>query len=169
VLAALGRITFFADGRFGVDLKPVTTTSSHQENLFLQRLTPIVAADVGGAKSLLTIDTGSTGSFFTERYFREHKMDFKSQLIGDLDLIGAGGSREVPMYLSGSTKIGIGGGCITVRAAPVLTQATGGLDNQFYGNVGQNILGLFQSYTFDFQAMNFRADGRDCAPTEQQR
>ena len=56
-----------------------------------------------------------------------------------------------------------------MKDAPVLTQATGGLDDKFYGNVGQNILGLFKSYTFDFQSMNFRADGRDCGPTKQRR
>jgi hypothetical protein len=63
VLSALGRITFFADGRFGVGSNPAAGVPAVEENLFLQRLTPVVAAEIGGAERLFTVDTGSAGTF----------------------------------------------------------------------------------------------------------
>jgi hypothetical protein len=102
VLSALGRITFFADGRLGVGLKETAESPSGEENLFLQRLTPIVVAEVTGMERLFTIDTGAVGSFFTVQYYLEHKSDFTSQTIGEFDLVGAGGVRTYPAYFAGS-------------------------------------------------------------------
>jgi hypothetical protein len=163
VLSALGRITFFADGRFGV-ASNLAGVSGSQENLFLQRLTPVVAAEVEGTERLFTIDTGSAGSFFTARYYLEHKKDFTSQTVGDLDLAGAGGTRTFPAYLTGELSIKMGGACVEVNEVPVITSARGVPDNKFYGNVGQRILGQFTSYTFDFQNMRFSAEGNSCKP-----
>jgi len=163
VLSALGRITFFRDARFGVGQKagPVG-----EENLFLQRLTPIVAAEVGGMKRLFTIDTGSAGSFFTMRYYLEHKNDFAGQTSSDFDLEGAGGVRTYPAYATGELNIRMGGACIEVNELPVISQSIGLPDEKFYGNVGQSILDLFKSYTFDFQNMTFRAEGNTCKQGE---
>ena len=166
VLSALGRITFFADGRFGVESKPAADAPGGEENLFLQRLTPIVAADVAGAEMLFTIDTGSTGSFFTVQYYLEHRSDFTSQAIGDFDLAGAGGVRTYPAYLAGRLNIKMGGACVEVNELPVVTQTRGLPDDKFYGNVGQRILSQFKSYTFDFQNMSFSAEGDTCKQGE---
>jgi hypothetical protein len=160
VLSALGRITFFADGRLGVG--EAAGSSGGEENLFLQRLTPIVAAEVGGMERLFTIDTGAVGSFFTVRYYLEHKSDFTLQRIGNFDLAGAGGVRRYPAYFAGKLNMKIGGACVAVNELPVITQARGSSDDKFYGNVGQSILRQFKSYTFDFQNMSFSADGDTC-------
>jgi len=164
VLSALGRITFFADDRFGVASKPAAGAPGGEENLFLQRLTPIVAAEVGGAERLFTIDTGSTGSFFTVQYYLEHRTDFTSQAIGEFDLAGAGGVRTYPAYLTGMLNIKMGGACVEMNEIPVITQMRGLPDDKFYGNVGQRILSQFKSYTFDFQNMTFTAEGNTCKP-----
>ena len=160
VLSALGRITFFADGRLGVG--EAAGSSGGEENLFLQRLTPIVAAEVGGMERLFTIDTGAVGSFFTVQYYLEHKSDFTSQRIGNFDLAGAGGVRRYPAYFAGKLNMKIGGACVAVNELPIITQARGSSDEKFYGNVGQSILRQFKSYTFDFQNMSFSADGDTC-------
>ena len=160
VLSALGRITFFADGRLGVG--EAAGSSGGGENLFLQRLTPIVAAEVGGMERLFTIDTGAAGSFFTVQYYLEHKRDFTSQRIGNFDLAGAGGVRRYPAYFAGKLNIKIGGACVVVTELPVITQTRGSSVDKFYGNVGQSILRQFKSYTFDFQNMSFSADGDPC-------
>jgi Aspartyl protease len=162
VLSALGRITFFADGRFGVGLTPTAESSGAEENLFLQRLTPIVVAEVGGMERLFTIDTGSEGSFFTVRYYLDHSRDFTSQTIRDFDLAGAGGRRTYPAYLTGIVNIKMGGACVVESELPVIAQTRGTSDDKFYGNVGQSVLRQFKSYTFDFQNMSFRAEGSTC-------
>ena len=162
VLLALGQITFFADGRFGVGLKPAAGTSSGEENLFLQRLTPIVAAEVGGKERLFTIDTGATGGFFTVQYYLEHQTDFRSQAVEDFDLTGAGGTRTYPAYFMGKVDIKLGGACVSMNDVPVISESRGLPDDKFYGTVGQRILGAFKSYTFDFQNMHFTTEGGNC-------
>jgi hypothetical protein len=164
VLSALGRITFFADGRFGVGSN-LAASSSGEENLFLQRLTPVVAAEIAGAERLFTIDTGSAGTFFTLQYYIEHKNDFASQTIGNFELAGAGGVRTYPSYLTGKVNIKMGGACVSVNEIPVIAQTQGQSDDKFYGNIGQLFLGRLKSYTFDFEKMRFSAEGDTCTPT----
>ena len=164
VLSALGRITFFADGRFGVGSN-LAASSSGEENLFLQRLTPVVAAEISGAERLFTIDTGSAGTFFTLQYYIEHKNDFASQTIGNFELAGAGGVRTYPSYLTGKVNIKMGGACVSVNEIPVIAQTQGQSDDKFYGNIGQLFLGRLKSYTFDFEKMRFSAEGDTCTPT----
>ncbi len=164
VLSALGRITFFADGRLGVGLKAGGGTSNSEGNLFLQRMTPIVAAEVGGTEKLFVIDTGAAGSFFTVQYYLEHRKDFTSRAVGDFELAGAGGVRTYPAYFVAKLNIRIGGSCVVVNELPVITQKRGLPDDKFYGNVGQSMLAQFKSYTFDFQNMSFSAEGDTCKP-----
>jgi hypothetical protein len=167
VLSALGRVTFFADGRFGVGLNPTAATSSGEENLFLQRLTPVVAAEIGGPERLFTIDTGSAGTFFTVQYYLEHRNDFRSQTIGNFDLAGAGGARTYPSYLTGRVNIKMGGACISLNQLPVIEQPRPQSDDKFYGNIGQLVLSQLKSYTFDFQKMSFSAEGNTCKSDDQ--
>jgi hypothetical protein len=164
VLSALGRITFFADGRFGVGSSPAAS-SSGEENLFLQRLTPVVAAEIAGAERLFTIDTGSAGTFFTVQYYLDHRSDFASQTISNFELAGAGGVRTYPAYLTGNVNIKMDGACVSVNQLPVIAQTRGQSDDKFYGNIGQLVLGRFKSYTFDFEKMSFSAEGDTCKPS----
>lgn len=167
VLSALGRITFFADGQFGVGSNPAAGIPAGEENLFLQRLTPVVAAEIAGAERLFTIDTGSAGAFFTVSYYLEHKDDFASQTIGNFDLAGAGGARTYPAYLTGKVNIKMGGACISLNQIPVMAQSKGQSDDKFYGAIGQLVLGQLKSYTFDFQNMRFSAEGNTCKTGDQ--
>ena len=167
VLSALGQITFFADGRLGVNPRPAAASPSG-ESLFLQRLTLIVPAAIGGAQRLFVIDTGSQGSFFTSQYYFEHRNDFASQAIGKLDLAGAGGVRTYSAYVTDKLNIRMGGACVQANEIPVITETRGVPDDKFYGNIGQRILGEFKSYTLDFQNMSFSAEGNSCQPAEAQ-
>lgn len=167
VLSALGRITFFADGRLGVDSRAAAASPS-AENLFLQRLTLIVTAAIAGAERLFVIDTGSQGSFFTSQYYSEHRNDFVSEPISKVDLAGAGGVRTYSAYFTNKVNIKMGGACVQANEIPVITQIRGVPDDKFYGNIGQRILGQFKNYTFDFQNMTFSAEGDSCQPAEAQ-
>jgi Aspartyl protease len=164
VLSALGRITFFADGRFGVGSNPATGVPAVEENLFLQRLTPVVAAEIGGAERLFTVDTGSAGTFLTVQYYLDHRSEFASQTVGNFELAGAGGVRTYPSYLTPEVTIKMGGACVSANQLPVIAQDRGQSDDKFYGNIGQLVLGQFKSYTFDFEKMSFSADGESCKP-----
>jgi clan AA aspartic protease (TIGR02281 family) len=161
VLSALGRITFFADGRFGVGLQP-TSGKPVTGNLFLQRLTPIVAAGIRGRQELFTIDTGATGSFLSAHYYQDFPQQFESQALDEMLLTGAGGTRRLPAYYAPQITLSLGGACVRMEDVPVLIKPRGISDDYFYGNFGQSALSMFPSYTFDFQNMSFTIDGPAC-------
>jgi predicted aspartyl protease len=161
VLSALGRITFFKDGRFGVGM-PTGVHVSVGENLFLQRLTPIVSATIQGKEELFTIDTGATGSFLSVRYYHDFPNQFDSQLVGEISLIGAGGTSNLPAYYAKNVTLSLGGACVDIKDIPVLIQPRGTPDDYYYGNLGQTAFGVFPSYTFDFGNMHFTIEGPGC-------
>jgi predicted aspartyl protease len=161
VLSALGRITFFANGRFGVGLQPAPGKQMIG-NLFLQRLTPIVSGGIRGKQELFTIDTGATGSFLSARYYQDFPHQFESQVVDEMSLTGAGGTRTLPAYYASDITLSLGGACVRMEDVPVLIQPRGIPDDSFYGNLGQSAFGIFPSYTFDFQNMSFTIDGAAC-------
>jgi hypothetical protein len=157
VLSALGRITFFANGRFRAEL-PASAARPAKHNLFLEKLNPIVTVRVGGTEQLFTIDTGATGTFLSAAFYREHKAEFASRPAGELELTGAGGSVRIPAYQKSELLLSIGGHEIVLRNVPVLTDSPDALERKFYGNLGQDALKRFRSYTFDFKKMTFVVD-----------
>jgi clan AA aspartic protease (TIGR02281 family) len=161
VLTALGKITFFADGRFGVGLRP-TPGKPASGNLFLQRLTPVVSAGIRGKEELFTIDTGATGSLLSSRYYKDYQHEFDSQIVDELVLTSAGGTRSMPAYYARQVTLSLGGACVRLDEVPVLVKPQGFSDDYFYGNLGQSALNMFPSYTFDFQSMSFTVDGPAC-------
>jgi predicted aspartyl protease len=165
ILSALGRITFFSDGRFGVDSRD-TASQPVRGNLFLQRLTPVVSAGIRGKEELFTIDTGATGSLLSARYYKDHAHDFDSEIVDEVGLTGAGGTRSIPAYFASQLTLSLGGACVHLDEVPVLIESRGTSDNYFYGNLGQDALRLFPSYTFDFRQMNFTVDGPACEPSD---
>jgi predicted aspartyl protease len=157
VLSALGRITFLADGRFGAHL-PVNGPTLQRTNLFLEKLTPIVAVGVDGTDRLFTIDTGATGSLLTAAYYREHQDDFAAQQAQDVELMGAGATASAPAYRLPVLSLAVGGGTALLRDVPVLTEPRDRFDTKFYGNLGQDVLTQFHSYSFDFRKMIFAVE-----------
>lgn len=164
VLSALGRITFFADQKFGVNLRADNVRPS--KNLFLQRLTPIVAATIAGRQELFTVDTGAEGSFLSAHYYDDHPHQFDSKYLDELVLGGAGGTRRIPAYYAHQIDLGFGDACVRLKDVPVLITPRGISDDYFYGNLGQTTLRQFSSYTFDFQNMSFSVDGQPCGPSK---
>jgi len=160
VLSALGQITFFKDGRFGVG--PTRERMSLGGNLFLQRLTPIVSATIQGKEELFTIDTGATGSFLSVRYYNDFPNQFDSQFVDEMSLTGAGGTISLPAYYIKDVTLRLGGACVDIKDVPVLIQPRGIPDDYYYGNLGQTAFGMFPSYTFDFQNMSFTIEGPAC-------
>jgi hypothetical protein len=153
VLESLGRITFHADGRFGVEEAP-STAETGRTKLYLERFTILLHARIAGEEHLLTLDTGATNTFLSEHYYQQHKQDFRARDLRELELIGAGGSKIMRTYVLHNVPLRMGGGCVALRDLAVLTEPTG-LPDEFSGNVGQSVVGLFRSYTLDFHTMTF--------------
>jgi hypothetical protein len=158
VLAALGRVTFFADGRFGVRLRQPSSPILPRRNLFLEKLTPLVAANVGDGEQLFTFDTGSSGIFLSAQFYRRHAEAFEGRRLTQFRLAGAGGTRQYPAYYLARLRLRLGGGCTVTRDVPVLAAPQGVSDDHFWGNLGQSAVHAFRSYTLDFRGMSFEVD-----------
>jgi hypothetical protein len=158
VLAALGRITFFADGRFGVRLRQPYNPIFPRRNLLLERLTPLVEANVGDGEQLFTLDTGSSGIFLSAQFYHRHAEAFEGRRLAQLRLAGAGGTKRYAAYYLTQLRMRLGGGCTVVHDVPVLTVPRGISDDHFWGNLGQTAVRAFHSYTLDFQGMSFEVD-----------
>ena len=164
VLQSLGRITFHADGRFAVN-EPSSYQHSGPANLYLDGFTVLIETEIEGKQHLLTLDTGATGTFLSRQYYEDHKHEFGIEQPRELELIGAGGSTIIPVYVLHDVTLKIGGGSLELPDVYVLTEPTG-VPAEFSGNLGQSGVGLLSSYTLDFSNMTLSTDARSIARQE---
>ena len=155
VLSALGRITFYSDGHFGADGKSVAQSDTGAE-IFMELLTPLVAAGVGKDLRLFAFDSGASDSYFTARYQRTYKRDFANQKLGRVEL--AGHPHPLPSYTAKTVTLTFGGVPLTLNDVSVLSQPGGNGLDYFYGNLGQDIVKSLRSYTLDFRTMRFSVE-----------
>jgi predicted aspartyl protease len=169
VMAALGRVTFYHDGRISfspADTAPRKRSSLHH-NLFLEEFTPVIVADFGHRKQLFTLDTGAMGTILSAEFYEENIEIVDATPLVRLELSGAGGTLTVPAYKVLALVVKFGTSCARVKDLVILTAATGanGRLDEFYGEIGESTLNSFASFTLDFRAMHFSVTGgdpRDC-------
>lgn len=154
VLSALGSVTFHRDGRFRVSRAPTAQKGGGSE-MFMERFTPLVAADDDGTKRLFMLDTGASNTFLTARYLSAHRAEFAHEKPSTVEQPGG---RKLPAYWAPKVTLVLGGVPITLHDVPVLTKTQGSGADYFYGNLGQDVLRQFRSYTLDFRSMRFTAE-----------
>jgi ketosteroid isomerase-like protein len=83
---------------------------------------------------------------------------------------GAGGSVKRKIYTQPEVNLGIGDKTVILKKIAVLTSGTGTSSlEDLYGNLGQDVVTNFESFTLDFSAMTFSlGDPRGVAATAQQ-
>jgi hypothetical protein len=154
VLAALGKITFYRKGTFGVGVstKPLLRKD---HNLFVEKQTPLAAARIGGTACLFTLDTGTQRTILTARYYREHTSDFVMKETIDLSVAGVGGNRSIPSYTLESIPVEVGSRRTILHDVPVLTDRVGKNYDDFCGNLGLDAVEQFSAFTLDFNDTHF--------------
>jgi hypothetical protein len=158
VLESLRRITFHLNGKFGVQ-ETTKTVRVGSSNLYLERFTVLIQANVADEDQLMTLDTGATGTFMSEQYYQQHRQDLNAGNLRELELVGIGGSTVLPAYLQRNVPFRMGGACVVLNNLIVLTEPTG-LPDEFSGNIGQSLVGSFPSYTLDFRRMTLTAEAQ---------
>ena len=151
VLQALKAITFSKDGYFEAGGAPEAGYS----RMFMDKLTLLVEGQVEAKKLLFSFDTGASDSEFTKRYFDAFPGQFQGLKTKTMGTGGAGGMKERTVYELPTAQIEIGGQNVELSKVMTLTTLVGtGLD-EFYGNLGQDLIGQFGSFTLDFRRMRF--------------
>jgi predicted aspartyl protease len=173
VLAALGKVTFYHDGRinFSPTEKATEEKARSHHNFFLEEFTPVIPADFGHRKQLFTLDTGAMGTVLSDEFYEEEVGIANATELVNLELSGAGGTLSVPAYEVFSLVVKFGPSCARVRDLEILTGTTGtvGRLDEFYGEIGESALSSFSSFTLDFQAMHFSVTGGypgDCTDSD---
>ncbi|MGH9740591.1 MAG: pepsin/retropepsin-like aspartic protease family protein [Candidatus Acidiferrales bacterium] len=155
VLSALGRITFYSDGRIRVDARS-RPKASVGSPMFMEQLTPVVAADDGMTARLFTLDTGAANTFLTAKYLSAHHAEFAAAKKSTVQM--AAHPHPLPAFYAEHVTLTIGGVVVHLKSIPVLAVPQGNGEDHFYGNLGQDVLKQFRSYTIDFRSMRFVAD-----------
>jgi len=59
------------------------------------------------------------------------------------------------IYIQPQVKLGIGDKTVTLEKVSILTSGTGTGNENLYGNLGQDVVANFESFTLDFSTMTF--------------
>jgi hypothetical protein len=146
VLAALGRVTLYPDGRVSFSREKETGKGAVSHNFFFEKFAPLVAADFGHGTQLFGLDTGAVLTVLSAQFYRKNQRVLDTGEWTTLELQGAGGAIVSPAYILRSAVAKLGGGCAKLENVPLLTEATG-LPDEFYGNLGESALRSFSSFT----------------------
>ncbi len=151
VLAALGSFTVTG---MQMVVSPESLPSNRSTSLYVDELTPLIAASVDGRELLFGFDTGSSSAELTAQFYRQFRSQFASLQTSKTTFGGGGGSREMAVYRLPKIELGLGAAKATLANVPVLTEDRG-LDplDHLFGNLGQGLLQQFRSYTIDFTSM----------------
>jgi hypothetical protein len=154
VQAALGNITFYANGKIGINTEPPGPMDSE---LFLENQTPLVAVHVEGSNLLFSLDTGAAVSTFDVQFYNVVKAKLRGEKRSLFTFSGTGGRRSSPAYNMSNLRLSLGGEETTLENASVFAGSTQASSGDFFGNLGQDALRSFTSYSVDFTRMKFTA------------
>jgi aspartyl protease len=154
VFQALGTITFLHDGEFVAGDK--SRAAAAGARMYMSQLTPIIVCQVEGKNLPFSFDSGASGTDFLVRYYREFRSESRTWKKGKEKTAGAGGVLKRKIYIQPQVKLGIGDKTETLQNVSIYTSGKGtGSHNDPYGNLGQDIVANFESFTLDFSTMTF--------------
>src|SRR5580692_9604869 len=153
VFQALGTITFLHDGEFEAgDEAGATGTGAR---MYMNQLMPIIECKVEGTDLPFGFDTGASGTDLLVRYYQRFHSESNAWKKSTTKEAGAGGVVKRRIYIQPQVKLGIGDKTVTLEKVSILTSGTGTGNENLYGNLGQDVVANFESFTLDFSTMTF--------------
>lgn len=154
VIEALGRLTIGADS---VAVDPVAGEApSDSSNLFLDALSPLVAATVEDTTRLFHFDSGADATMLTVRFCRAYSSLLTGLAPTHIGVGGAGGAQRYEGYQLAGLPLTIGGTRDVLDSVFVFREASKSPFEDYYGNLSAKVAARFGGYTLDFRAMTFR-------------
>ncbi|HKV52602.1 MAG TPA: retropepsin-like aspartic protease [Gemmatimonadaceae bacterium] len=154
VLEALGRLAIGTDS-LGVDVGAGESVSD-SSNLFLDELSPLVAATVGDTTRLFHFDSGADATLLTVRFCRAYPALLTGLPLKHIEIGGAGGAERYDGYEIAHVPMMIGGTRAVLDSVFVFRDASKSPFESYYGNMAGTMAAKFGGYTIDFRAMTFR-------------
>jgi predicted aspartyl protease len=153
VFQALGNITFLHGGGFEAGDK--NRSSMAGTRMYMKLLTPVIECVVEGKNLPFSFDTGASGTNLSARYYERFRSESGTWKKGKNKSAGAGGVVTRKVYLQRRVNLGIGDKTATLKMVPIFLSTMGSGIDDFYGNLGQDVVAGFESFTLDFAAMTF--------------
>jgi predicted aspartyl protease len=149
VIEAMKEIQITRTGEFIV---PEQRTTYAHRNMALDFLTPIIELD----GESYTFDTGANKTILYEAYFNKHRQDIvNTYQEREVNLGGAGGSILRKSYEITFSPT-IDNKPVPVDSVMVLQNNIKEDTDNFYGNIGQDLIGKFDKMTLNFETMFIR-------------
>jgi hypothetical protein len=153
IFQSLGTITFLHSGRFVAgDAQFENRLGTH---MYLKGLTPVIECSVAGISLPFSFDTGASGTALFSRYYDRFHTQSSNWTRGVNKSYGAGGVVKRRVYMQPEVQLGVGDKTAIIRKITIYTNSTGSGIDDFYGNLGQDIVANFDSFTLDFKTMMF--------------
>lgn len=120
--------------------------------MFLEQLSPLVAATVDGHTDLYHFDTGANRSVLTAHFHDAHRGLFAGLAPSDASMTGTDGTNNFLSYTLPDLIIALGAHTATLHGVTVFAGPTSAPFDAFYGNLGQDVIGG-ATLTLDFVRM----------------
>jgi len=153
VLQAFGTITFLREGEFEADA--AAQPSATGARMYLKLLKPIIECGVEGKELPFSLDTGATETELQVRYYERFHGEIGSWKKGEEVNGGAGGSVRRKIYVQRNLNLTVGDKTVTLKRVTILPVKLNNAMDGFYGNLGQDFVAGFESFTLDFSKMTF--------------
>jgi predicted aspartyl protease len=150
VLAAMQ--TFTVD-RSEMHVGVSKSASARTTRLYVDEMTPLVAASSGSESLIFQFDTGNSGADLTARFLKSFPKMFASLKSERGQFGGAGGTKSVTIYRLPELELSFGSATAKFKKITLFDGDRGELLDKLFGNLGQGLLNQFQSYTVDFTRM----------------
>ena len=121
----------------------------------MKSLTPVTVCGVEGHDLPFTLDTGASGTSLSVRYFDRFRAEIRNWKRGTNKSFGAGGIVSYKIYLQPRLNLNVGDKTVTLENVPIFPRRMGSSLDELYGNLGQDVVAKFDSFTLDFSAMTF--------------
>ena len=154
VFQALGVVTFFQDGF--LEAGPETDSSTSGTHMYMRFLQPVIECRIQGQSLPFPFDSGADGTFLSIRYYKQFQGDSKDWKKEENIMGGGGGAVRRKVYLLPQLRLQVGTRVATVHNVPVFPTPIGADRDELYGNLGQDFVSGFESFTLDFSKMTFR-------------
>jgi hypothetical protein len=163
VFQALGAIRFAQDGEFEAGDKARATGTGAR--MYMDHLSPIIECKVEGSSLPFNFDTGASETELFVRYYQRFRSESGTWKRGKTKTAGAGGVVKQKIYVQPQLNLDIGDKIVILKRVAIQTSRTGSENEFLYGNLGQDIVVNFESFTLDFSAMKFTL-GAPRSPTK---
>ncbi|MGA2280616.1 MAG: retropepsin-like aspartic protease [Verrucomicrobiota bacterium] len=154
VVAALGCVTFYADGRIDAN----QSTNKQGAEMFMEGNKPWIAAKTRKGVRLFFLDTGAPRTTMYDLYWNENRDVFAGANLGTIQFLGAGGNRDIPGFLAAEVPLVFGTIPVVLHNIAVLTKPHTDAPEVLYGCLGQDLLRPLRSWSLDFRSMRFQIE-----------